>query len=289
MAPVSLSGSSVASASALAPYARLSAQLSDSTYRISSGNRFTAGQGSPDLSIAQRLQLQVTTYRQGQQNGAASSSLLDSAASGLDEISALLATLSGLATQASDNNITNGQRAYLQAAFVASYGQIDSIASTTSFGGAHLLDGSASGEDGGAAIPLVLGNPPEGNINADIRSVTTDRLFGGSTPDLASAANAAAAVTAVATADSLLQPVVSKVAGYQERVFFAAQNLDTTIAGIDSARRALTDTDFNAESQRLTGLTNQKKTALAVLAQARNLSPGLLNLLQVQNLRPSLH
>src|SRR3569833_1896899 len=91
-----------ASVSPQAVYAvnRATQELSDSIYRLTSGDRYLSGEDNASLSLAVQLQAQASTYRQSISNSIEANSLLDVAGGGLSQISSLLTHARGLAQQA---------------------------------------------------------------------------------------------------------------------------------------------------------------------------------------------
>lgn len=121
--------------------------LSDSTLKLSSGNRLSkAGDDVAAFSIATRMQSQLVTLKQASSNAAQGDSLLQVAQGGLEQIIDILDTMDALAAQSNSSSITSAERTHLQASFAAYIEEIDRISSTTSFNDINLLDGDLSGE-----------------------------------------------------------------------------------------------------------------------------------------------
>jgi len=123
-------------------------QISASTYRLSSGNRFyRAGDDVASLSISTKLQSQVAAHRQGLLNNSQADSMLQVAYGGLTQIGSILDDMKALSVQANSGALTSTERAALDLEFQNLKEQIDSIASSTNFGGVKLLDGSTSSQN----------------------------------------------------------------------------------------------------------------------------------------------
>jgi flagellin len=132
---------------ALFAFNNASKALSDSTLKLSSGNRIiNAGDDVAGLSIAARMQSQLVTLKQASSNAAQGRSLLQVAQGALEQILSLLDSSSVLATQSNSSSVTNTDRTFLQAQFAANIAEIDRIASTTTFNNIALLNGTLSGE-----------------------------------------------------------------------------------------------------------------------------------------------
>lgn len=120
--------------------------LSDSTLKLSSGNRISrAGDDVAAFSIAARMQSQLGTLSQASKNAAQGDSLLQVAQGGLQQILDILDTMDSLALQSSSASTTDTDRTYLQAQFASYLEEIDRIADTTSFNNIKLLNGNLSG------------------------------------------------------------------------------------------------------------------------------------------------
>lgn len=123
-------------------------QITASTYRLSTGNRFyRAGDDVASLSIATRLQSNLSSYRSALLNNTQADSLLQVAYGGLSDISSLLDDLKSLATQANSSSLTAVDRANLDLQFQNLRTEVDRIAGQTNFNGIYLLDGSTSKEN----------------------------------------------------------------------------------------------------------------------------------------------
>lgn len=134
-----------ASSFALNGLNRATQDITSSSYRLSTGDRFyRAGDDVAGLSIATRMQTNLTSFRQALQNNAQADSLLQVAYGGLSQINSILDDMKGLATQANSGSLTSVERALLDLEFQTLRQEIDRIASQTNFNGINLLDGSIS-------------------------------------------------------------------------------------------------------------------------------------------------
>lgn len=121
-------------------------QLATSAGRLASGNRIlNASDDVASLSIATRLQSQLSGLKQASRNLAQGNSLLQVAQGGLSQISDLLDLMNSVAVQANSSSLTSTDRTYLQQQFQAYQEEIDRIASNTEFNNISLLDGMLSG------------------------------------------------------------------------------------------------------------------------------------------------
>ena len=120
-------------------------QITASTYRLSTGDRFyRAGDDVAALSISNRLQSNIVGLDQALSNNLQANSMLQTAYSGLSEIGDILDTMLARATTANSGTLTAAERAALDLEFQELREEVDRIANETSFNGINLIDGSVS-------------------------------------------------------------------------------------------------------------------------------------------------
>ena len=116
-----------------------------SVARLSSGNRIV--KSSDDvaaLSIGTSLQTGVSTLKVALTNASQGTSLLQVADGALAQINTILQQQKAIALQAASGSLTNVDRGFLDQQFQALSSEIDSIASSTTFNGVQLINGSLS-------------------------------------------------------------------------------------------------------------------------------------------------
>lgn len=272
LAPLSLSYAPGTAAYAIA---RLNTEIEESTYRITSGQRFyDSGEDPGSIAAATKLQTQIRGLRQGILNGSAAGSLLQIAANGLSNISGLLEQMKALATAANSTVLTDNDRALLDVNFQALADAIDATVASTSFGGTLLLDGSASPFQ----FPLSENSTP--TLDVTIDPVDTASLFGGTTPSIGTQVLAQAASDTVEDAQELVQIALAEVASSQSVVNASENNLALRIFNIDEARASLEDINLPKEISRHAALLIQQQAGFSVNAQTQALSSNLLDLLK---------
>jgi len=132
----------------------------------------------------------------------------------------------------------------------------------------------------GSGVNFQIGAAGTDVVNVVVNDSRIDRLFNGVTPGVSTQAGAAAAQTAIAIAKTSVLTNISRVGALLQRFNFAQDNVTTTTEGITQARSNLIDTDFAAESTAFARATLKVNSAIAVIAQTRNLQSNLLGLLQ---------
>ena len=262
---------------ALAAFARTSDALGVSAIRLTSGERYqTVGDDVANVTSASRLQAQTSTLRSALVNGARATSLLQVAYDGLAQIRDILDSLSELTTTANQTGLTTRDYATLDAQFQSLKLQIDTIATTTKYNGAALLDGTSNGS--GAPV-FQLGFPANSTVTVAIPNVTSASLF--PTPvTLGNAAGASAATTTVTSASDAVNTAIAKIDGYQSQLDTADAATRRSIFGITNATNALVATDTNAETTSRTRNLFQQQATATLIAQTLGLSSNLLKLVE---------
>ncbi len=257
-------------------YSRTSEQLGDSRIRIFSGNRIVRnGDDAASLSEATNLQSQVSTLRSALVGGARATSFLQVAADGLANIRTLLETLDGLVAQATRTGNTRLSYATLDAQFQSGLRAIDAVVAATTFNGASILDGSASG----AGAPTAqIGEDTSETITLSIANVSSASLFPAS-PNLSSAAAASTATSSVTTAQDVVDTAIATIDALQARIDSANASVKQDIFGVTQGIDTRLATDIDAETRSLNRTSLQQQTAALLLAQALGVNSGLLGLL----------
>ena len=120
------------------------------TERLSSGYRINRGaDDAAGLSISEKMRRQIRGLTQACANAQDGISLVQSAEGALHEVHDMLQRLNVLAIQSANGTNGEAERSYLQEEVAQILGEVDRIASTTSFNGRLLLDGSLGRKEGG--------------------------------------------------------------------------------------------------------------------------------------------
>ncbi|KWH21682.1 flagellin [Burkholderia multivorans] len=118
--------------------------LSQAITRLSSGKRInSAADDAAGLAIATGMQTQINGLNQGVSNANDGVSVIQTASSGLTQITSSLQRIRQLAVQASNGGLTADNRAALQQEVAQQIAEVNRIASQTQYNGKNILDGSA--------------------------------------------------------------------------------------------------------------------------------------------------
>jgi flagellin len=134
-------------------------QLTSSIQKLSSGFRLNrAGDDAAGLSIANSLRNNGVGLLQAQQNASQAGSLLQIADGATQTISSILDRMKQLATESASANITDTDRAKINAEFTELYSEIDRTVGSTVYQGSKLLAGTFGVSDAGTGTAnAVLG------------------------------------------------------------------------------------------------------------------------------------
>jgi flagellin len=117
--------------------------LNASILNLTSGIKKNAGVA--DFSVGTLLQTNSSALAIANTNAGQGKSLLQTAKGGLDQILVLLQKQKELAVKAEDDSLTDNELAILNESFQAYTTEINRLATTTTFNGKNLLDGSIAG------------------------------------------------------------------------------------------------------------------------------------------------
>ncbi|MFC0402569.1 flagellin [Paraburkholderia rhizosphaerae] len=118
--------------------------LSQAITRLSSGKRInSAADDAAGLAISTSLQTQINGLNQGVQNANNGVSLVQTAGTGLSQITASLQRIRQLAGEATGGTLTAANQAALQQEVAQQISEVNRIASQTQFNGIGLLNGQA--------------------------------------------------------------------------------------------------------------------------------------------------
>jgi flagellin len=118
--------------------------LSQAITRLSSGKRInSAADDAAGLAISTGMQTQINGLNQGVSNANDGVSMIQTASSGLSQITASLQRIRQLAVQASSGGLTADNQASLQQEVSQQIAEVNRIASQTTYNGKNILDGSA--------------------------------------------------------------------------------------------------------------------------------------------------
>jgi len=158
--------------------------LAKSMQRLSSGLRInSAKDDAAGLAISDRMTSQIRGLNQAARNANDGISLAQTAEGAMQESTNILQRMRELAVQSANDTNTASDRKSLQAEVTQLISELDRIATTTTFNGQRLLDGSFSqatfqvGANAGETISFGIGSAQSASIGA-IAQETGSRVTG---------------------------------------------------------------------------------------------------------------
>ena len=141
--------------------------------RLSSGLRINkAADDAAGLGIANKLRADIRGMNQASRNAEQANSLLQVAEGATQTISNIVDRMKELAVQSASDNVSDTNRAQIDAEFTELKSEMDRIVSTTKFGGSTLIDGTFGNEvDAGSSLL--------GTAGVSASTITLDGAAGG--------------------------------------------------------------------------------------------------------------
>ena len=255
-----------------------SAKLEAVLANLASGTQ--SGDNVAQIPLASQLQTALGSLRQISGNLAQASSLTQVASGGTEQIQGVLQQLQALAQQAAAPTTNPDTRSQLNDQFQQLAGTINQIATSTTFNGQSLLDGSVSGSNTLSFDNLLSTDGSSGNSTSlSITNLTVPTLFGGQTPVLFTPESAQQALASIGTALNQAASTNADIGSFQQSVNYAAAGIDSAAFNQQAATSALSDTDFADAATQSTLSNLQENAAVALVAQGNNITPSLLKLI----------
>lgn len=281
---------------ALNAYRNLSVNQNDvskSLEKLSSGLRINrAADDAAGLAISEGLRSQVNGLNVAARNAQDGISVIQTAEGALTEVHSILQRVRDLAVQAGNDSNNADSRAAITTEVTQLTDELVRIADSTNFNGIDLLKGGAAlsfqvGANGDSSSQITV---DRGDLKAALASIT-DITYGtggaASThaPVTASfsfdtAANAAAAVTAIDTAITAVSSQRADLGAAQNRFESTINSLQVSAENLSAAKSRIADTDMAAEMVKYTASNILAQAGTAMLAQANQSGQGVLQLLR---------
>jgi flagellin len=249
--------------------------LSTSFERLSSGFRINrAADDAAGLQITDRFESQIQGLNQSVRNANDAISLVQTAEGALQESTTSLQRIRQLAVQSQNGINASADRTALQQEVTALVAELSRIGANTEFAGNSVLSGSFSatfqvGANAGQSISVNISR--SGGFGAS--------GLGVGTVDIATAAGASAALTAIDTAISTIGAQRASLGALQNRFQSTIRNLSNVAENLSGAQSRIKDTDFATETASLTRNQIIQQASTTVLAQANQRPQSALSLL----------
>ncbi|MFC5696474.1 flagellin domain-containing protein [Pseudomonas sp. GCM10022186] len=258
--------------------------LSTSLQRLSTGSRInSAKDDAAGLQISNRLTAQINGLNVAARNANDGISVAQTAEGALQETTNILFRMRDLTLQAGNGSNNADDRTAINTELTALKDELDRIASTTTFGGVALLDGSYDKDflvdanaaaAGGVKITIESGTAGEGFSSTNLGVNTLDATT------ITDQATTETAVTAIDAAIKEVDTSRANLGAVQNRLGSTISNLQNIAENQSASRGRIKDTDFAAETANMTKNQVLQQAGTAILAQANQLPQAVLSLLR---------
>ncbi len=251
-----------------------SAALSKTIDRVSSGLRINrAADDAAGLAIATKLQTLISSTSTASRATVDAVNLTQTADGSLSQVNSLLQRNRELAVQAANDTLTGSDRASIQSEMNQNTEEVDRIASSSSFNGHALLDGSFQAQS------IQVGANSGDTMQLSLKS-TSSAALAVSGLDVSSAASAQAAIGKLDTAIDAVLTQRASVGAAQNRLQGVVGQLQLSNANLAAAKSRIVDTDFASEVSNLTRNQILVQAGTAMLSQANSSPDRALQLLR---------
>ncbi len=248
--------------------------LSQAINRLSSGKRInTAADDAAGNAIATSQTASINALNQGIANANNAISMVQTANGALSSTIDNLQRIRQLAVEAGDGSLNSSALSDLQSEVNTRLGEIDRVASQTTFNGVHIL--STAG-----AVNFQVGAFSGQYVSVDFGASTFNTT--GLQVNGLVISTSAAAQAAMGSIDNALQQLNSfqaTLGAKQNTLQATVTSTQTQSTNMDAARSQITDADFAQETANLSKAQVLQQAGISVLAQANSLPQQILKLL----------
>lgn len=281
--------------------------LSKSLEKLSSGFRINrAADDAAGLAISEGMRSQIGGIKMGVRNAQDGISVVQTAEGALNETHSILQRMRDLSVQAANSgSLNDAAKANIQTEVEQLNSELTRISDTTKFNGRALLDGAYTGTfqvgaNVGETINVtVTQNMSASGLGVDALDVTTAAQAGyvsglkvgddiAGTPavqgdvdaNLLLASGADKAIIAIDSAITNVSSTRSDLGAVQNRFEHTINNLNVAVENLTASESRIRDTDMAAEMIKFTRSQILSQAGTAMLAQAKSIPQGVLQLLQ---------
>ncbi|MSQ01929.1 MAG: flagellin FliC [Myxococcales bacterium] len=261
---------------AMTQLAKSGRALSGSYARIASGLRISkAADDAAGLAVAENLKIAAKSAKVASRNTADGISMIAVAEGASSEVGNIIGRMRELAVQSASETLDDDERAYIQDEFTALSEEVDRIAAVTEFNGKVLTDATVAT----VAVQVGIHSTANDQIDITLGDLRTSTLG----VDAVSLSSVSAAGTALGLIDTAIETVNGYRSDYgaaENRLNSALNNLEIFGENTMAAESQIRDADFGYETSELTKNQILTQAGVAILAQAKTMNQGALQLLQ---------
>ncbi len=274
-------------------------KLSQTLNRLSSGMRIiNAKDDSAGLAIAQGMDKNIRSLKQGARNANDGISLIQTTQSSMDQILNSLQRMNELASQSKSGTYGQADRDNMDKEYQALLAEVDRVANSASFNGKNLLDGSTTS----VSIQIGTGNTANDSLSIELASLKAGTLataggvttsadgltitgssistVGAAATDTTAGTGATSAITEIAAAIATVTSAMAQLGANHGNLEAAMKGNEDASINLQAARSRIMDADFAEESSNLSKFQVLQQSGAAMLAQANSTAQIALKLLQ---------
>jgi flagellin len=249
--------------------------LNKNLEKLSSGYRINrAADDAAGLAISESMRSKIAGLDQSVNNANDGIGLIQTTEGALSETHSMLQRLTTLATQAANGTYNTTSRNNIQAEVNELAAEISRIATSTSYNGFKMIDGTKT-----SSIQLQIG-PTGSEILSIARSGMTAAKLSVNSLKMDSVSNANTAIGKISAAINKVSAYRAKLGAKQNRLEHTINNLKVTSENVTSAESRIRDTDMASEMAAYTKNNVLVQAATSMLAQANQSGSSVLSLLQ---------
>lgn len=249
--------------------------ISKSLQKLSSGLRINqASDDASGLAISENMRAQVNGLNTARLNAQEGISVLQTAEGALNTAHSILQRINTLAVRSSnDATLSSANKTLMQSEVSQLTSELDRMASTISFNGKNLLDGSYTSQN--LQVAAQAGGSNQISVNVTGVSVTALGLSG---IDVSTAA--ASAITLVSSAINTVSTNRGQIGAVMNRLQYTIDNLGVQVQNVTASESRIRDVDMASEMSNFTRLGILQQSGTSMLAQANSQPQSVLSLLR---------
>jgi len=249
--------------------------LSTSMQRLSSGLRVNSSKDdAAGMSIATKMDSQIRGMSQASRNANDGISMIQTADGALSNISDALQRMRELAVQAANGTNGTDETGNIGTEMTALNDEIARIADTTQFNGTKLLQ--SAGKD----VKIQVGADKGQAIDVKFASSDGYAKLVAADIDVSDATKAGTTIEKIDGALKALNTERASLGTAQNRMGYAISNLATSVENQSAAKSRIMDTDYAAETSKLSRAQILQQAGTAMLAQANSAPNNVMSLLR---------
>lgn len=257
-------------------------KMGDSSVRVASGKNVVTARDNPaGVATATRLGSNVAAFESANSNISSGKNALSTTDSILGQVSTLLMRLKTLSSSGVNGSFTSQEYEAINNESQALKSELDRLATSSSFNGKKLLDGSFNQKFAvGTNVTGALDTSTEDVINIDLSRFNISSNSLGLVSGLLSASSSGAASAEASAALDSVSLMRAEVGAMLSRFDYAEKANTAAINSLQAAKSSIEDTDFTKETTAFSENSLLVQAGMQMLAKANQVSNNLLQLLQ---------